>query len=62
MNRHIQQPLPLIVIGVVLGVLLLSVVLFFGLTVNTRGPVEILLALLIAALALLFRALARRSR
>jgi hypothetical protein len=62
MNRYIQEPRLLLVICVILAALLLFVILFFGFAPITRGPIEILLALLIAALALLFRAYARRTR
>lgn len=62
MNKYTQQPLPLFVTCVILGALLLIVIIFFGVSANTRGPIEILLALLLAALALLARALVMRSR
>jgi hypothetical protein len=57
-----KRPLPLVVISAILGVLLIVVLIFFGLSAATRGPIEILLALFIAALALLFAALSKRSR
>ena len=57
-----KQPHPLLVVSAILGILLIVVVVVFGLTATTRGPVEILLALFIAAVALLFAALTRRSR
>ncbi|MFL5591871.1 MAG: hypothetical protein ACJ797_24155 [Ktedonobacteraceae bacterium] len=57
-----KQPLPLIVACAILGILLIIAVVVFGLSGTTRGPIEILLALFIAALALLFAALSRRSR
>lgn len=62
MNRYLQQPRALIVAGAILGVALLSIIFFFGATSTTRGPIEMLSALFIGALALLFRALAIRSR
>jgi len=57
-----KRPLPLVVACAILGILLIIVVVFFGLSATTRGPIEILLALFIAALALLFAAFSRRSR
>jgi hypothetical protein len=62
MRRYVQEPGPLLVISVILAALLLAIILFFGLSPTTRGPIEILLALLIAAVALLFRAYTRRVR
>jgi Flp pilus assembly protein TadB len=57
-----KQPRPLMVVSAILGILLIIVVVVFGLSATTRGPIEILLALFIAALLLLFAALSRRSR
>lgn len=62
MNKYLQQPRPLLVACAILGVALLSVIIFFGATVTTRGPIEMLSALFIGAIALLFRALAIRSK
>ncbi len=47
--------------SIVLGVLLLGVILIFGATATTRGPIEMLLALFLAALMLFIRAWSRRS-
>jgi len=62
MNRYLQQPRTLIVACAIFGAALLSIIFFFGATGTTRGPIEMLSALLIAAIALLFRALAIRSK
>jgi amino acid transporter len=62
MNLNTLRPLPLLVVSVVLGILLISLIIFFGASATTRGPIEILLALLIGALVLFFRALARRAK
>ncbi len=62
MNKYLQQTRSLIVICAILGVALLSVILFFGATSTTRGPIEMLAALLLGAIALLFRAFVLRSR
>ena len=57
-----KQPRPLMVVSAILGILLIIVVVVFGLSATTRGPIEILLALLIGALFLFFTALARRAK
>ena len=62
MNRYTQRSLPLFITSIILGLLLLSLILFFGISTTTRGPIEIVLALLLGVLFLLFRALARRSK
>lgn len=62
MNKYFQQPRSLIVACAILGVALLCVIFFFGATNTTRGPIEMLSALLIGAIALLFRALAMRAK
>ena len=62
MNKYLQQPRPLIIASAILGVALLSVIIIFGATGTTRGPIEMLSALLIGAIALLFRALTLRSK
>ncbi|MGI9061560.1 MAG: hypothetical protein ACR2H5_23610 [Ktedonobacteraceae bacterium] len=62
MNRNLQQPRPLMVACAVLVVALLGIIVFFGATGTTRGPIEMLSALLLGAIVLLFRALAGRSR
>ena len=62
MNRYTDRPLPLLITSVILATLLISVLIFFGASTVTRGPIEILLALLLGALLLFFRALSRRPR
>ena len=62
MRWNTPRPLPLIIVSAFLGIMLLSVIIFFGVSETTRGPIEILLALLIGALVLLFSALSRRPR
>lgn len=62
MNKFLNQPRSLLIASAILGVLLLGIVIIFGLTATTRGPIEILLALLIGALVLFFRAFSQRSR
>lgn len=61
MKRYMQQPLPLFITCIILGTLLLSIFIFFGASATTRGPIEIVLALLLGAIALLVRALSKRS-
>ncbi|HVB20626.1 MAG TPA: hypothetical protein VNG51_01595 [Ktedonobacteraceae bacterium] len=60
MNKYLQQPLPLVVISVTIVILLVCVVIIFGVTTITRGPIEMLSALLLGAILLLVRALLRR--
>ncbi len=62
MNRFINQPRSLLIACVMLGALLIGIFIFFGVSETTRGPIEILLALLIGALVLFFRALSQRPR
>ena len=62
MNRYLQQPLPLLITSIILGILLLSIIFIFGASATTRGPIEMLLALFLAALLLLIRAWSRRPR
>jgi len=62
MNRYIDRPLPLLITSAIFAILLISIIVFFGATQVTRGPIEILLALLLGALLLFFRALSRRPR
>lgn len=62
MNRYLQQPLPLLVTSVILGVLLLGIIIVFGATATTRGPIEMVLALFLGALLLFIRAWSRRTR
>jgi len=62
MNKYFQQPRSLIVTCAILGIALLSIFIFFGATSTTRGPIEMLAALLVGAIALLFRAFALRSK
>ena len=62
MNKFINQPRSLLIASAILGALLLGIVIIFGATATTRWPIEILLALLIGALVLFFRALSQRSR
>lgn len=58
--RYIDQPLPLIIAGVFFGIVLIGIVIFYGISNTTRGPIEMILALFLGALVLLFRALSRR--
>ncbi len=60
MNKFLNQPRSLLIASAILGALLLGIVIIFGAT--ARGPIEILLALLIGALVLFFRALSQRPR
>ena len=62
MNRYLQQPRPLIVTCAILVVALLGIIVLFGATGTTRGPIEMLSALLIGTVFLLFRALAGRPK
>ena len=62
MNKFLNQPRSLLIASAILGALLLGIVIIFGATATTRGPIEILLALLIGALVLFFRALSQRPR
>jgi hypothetical protein len=61
-NRFINHPRSLFIACVILGASLIGILIFFGATATTRGPIEMLLALLIGALVLFFRALSHRSR
>lgn len=61
MKRYMQQPLPLFITSIILAALLLSIFIFFGASATTRGPIEIVLALLLGAIALLVRAVTRGS-
>jgi hypothetical protein len=62
MNRFINHPRWLFIACVIFGASLIGILIFFGATATTRGPIEMLLALLIGALVLFFRALSQRSR
>lgn len=62
MNKYFQQPRPLIITSAILAVALVGVIIFFGATGTTRGPIEMLSALLIGTIALLFRAFTLRSK
>ncbi|HLJ32496.1 MAG TPA: hypothetical protein VKU38_02545 [Ktedonobacteraceae bacterium] len=62
MKMYSQRPLPLFITSVVLAILMICLVLFYGVTTITRGPLEILLALLLGAVVLFVRALTRRNQ
>lgn len=62
MNKYLQQPLPLFVTGIILVILLTCVIIIFGVTTITRGPIEMLSALLLGAVVFLVRALLKRSQ
>ncbi|HYT34864.1 MAG TPA: hypothetical protein VEL69_07505 [Ktedonobacteraceae bacterium] len=58
--RYIDQPLPLIIAGAFFGIALIGIVIFYGISNTTRGPIEMILALFLGSLVLLFRAVSKR--
>jgi hypothetical protein len=58
--RYIDQPLPLIIAGAFFGIVLIGIFIFYGISNATRGPIEMILALFLGSLLLLFRAFSRR--
>jgi len=61
MKRYSNKPIPFLIASAIFGALLIGIFIFFGISDTTRGPIEILLALLIGALVLSFRALSQRG-